>query len=92
MSKFKRYKKEIDKEENKTELDRYLDEDDDGDFDSDFDVLIWWKLNSYRFLIVDIPFCPRFFRFISVKIGLIFEQKIFILMRFLDKISRKSKF
>ena len=57
MSKFKRYKKEINKEENKTELDRYLDEEDNGDFDGNFNVLIWWKLNCHRFPILSNMAC-----------------------------------
>ena len=39
LSKFKRYKKEIDREENKTKLDKFLSEGDAKD-DGDFDVLI----------------------------------------------------
>ena len=48
---FKRYNKEIDKVKNEMELDRFLNEDYAKD-DGDFDVLIWWKLNSHRLLIL----------------------------------------
>ena len=56
FSKFKRYKKEIDREENKSELDRFLNKDNAKD-DGDFDILIWWKLNSHRFPILSHMAC-----------------------------------
>ncbi|GAB4854027.1 hypothetical protein Ancab_039715 [Ancistrocladus abbreviatus] len=36
----------------KSELDRYLDEEFYGDIDASFDILIWWKLNALRYLIL----------------------------------------
>ncbi|WRX26535.1 HAT [Theobroma cacao] len=54
LDRFKKHRLNTGSKELKTELEKYLSEpvDDEGFNDDEFDVLVWWKLNQFRFPIL----------------------------------------